>query len=205
MRKALVLGILLVLALLALALGRQDVPNAVGGGFLTFPRSVTDQSGLVVFSHLVHVSNLGFGCIDCHTDLFPFSRDSFSMADNFAGRACGACHSDASPRAAPTTMVAAFGVSQCTSCHAGKANTFATNGPGPVTFDHEPHLVSAGYSCGTCHLALFPRDFMAGIDMAFPHDANPVACATCHNGTTTSPNNEVAFSASECLVCHKTS
>ncbi|MBI3961122.1 MAG: hypothetical protein HY335_00080 [Deinococcus sp.] len=220
-----VIAAVLLSGVLALAWAQQQpqgaAANAVGGGYIVFPSTLESDIGIVIFSHLVHVTQLGFSCNNCHPSLFPFRKSTaeqlnFMFRDIVAGRACGACHRLDDPVASPTTGRVAFPVDlaqldTCGLCHAGMANTFQTRGPGPVTFDHNPHLIQAGYSCGSCHggaSALgYPRRFTETLtpSMPFPHaGAESVSCATCHDGATVSPNNVVAFDVvSDCFRCHQ--
>jgi c(7)-type cytochrome triheme protein len=70
----------------------------------------------VLFSHKVHVEEIGFSCEACHDGIFEMSalsvqeKDDFTMDSLYKGKYCGACH-DGSMAFASNT--------QCARCHIG--------------------------------------------------------------------------------------
>lgn len=69
----------------------------------------TKNMPVVTFPHLIHTEWLG--CKNCHDKIFVAKRGAnpMSMADIFAGKACGRCHGKV-----------AFPLNQCFVCHNGK-------------------------------------------------------------------------------------
>ncbi len=88
------------------ALSRDD------GGDIHYTKPVVG----VIFSHEVHVDDLGFGCGDCHD--YPFEMEALAAQDdpNFTmeglaeGEYCGMCHDGETAFSSET---------RCASCHEG--------------------------------------------------------------------------------------
>ena len=116
-------------------------------------------------------------CLTCHAD----------KAQHNAGPACADCHVFKEAGAAGTA--------------AGKpgAITFPAdpNSPGPVTFDHAPHLAK-GLKCADCHPQYFKMQ-RGGVKLGMEEMGKGKACGACHNG-------KKAFGVEDgdrCLSCHK--
>jgi len=107
------LGLLLVLATVALAFGGQAFgeDGDEDGGTIVFTQPVK----AVIFEHKNHIEQ-GLECDSCHDDLFEMetgaaeSKDDFTMAALYEGKYCGACHDGDMAFASNT---------RCTVCHIG--------------------------------------------------------------------------------------
>ena len=96
-----------------------DSANAAGNAY-GVPDDIYYTKGVesVVFSHNVHVGQLGFKCSGCHTSLFQMkaksveSKPDFNMAGLAAGKYCGSCHNSSGQAAFSST-------DQCARCHQG--------------------------------------------------------------------------------------
>ena len=65
---------------------------------------------------------------------------------------------------------------------------------GNVTFSHENHVTTGGFSCTECHPSLFGTK--AKIKAQAPHKKQGATCGTCHNG-------KKAFDLKkDCNACH---
>ena len=71
----------------------------------------------VIFSHKLHVEDMGFNCTNCHSDIFKMhignaekEPESFVMESLYRGEYCGACHDGEQAFASDT---------RCTTCHIG--------------------------------------------------------------------------------------
>ncbi|GAB4556312.1 MAG: hypothetical protein Tsb0017_10020 [Geothermobacteraceae bacterium] len=82
------------------------------GGDIYFTKPVKS----VLFSHDVHVDQLGFDCESCHDGLFEYEAgaaeqsDDFTMESLYQGNYCGACHDGDTAFASNT---------RCATCHVG--------------------------------------------------------------------------------------
>jgi c(7)-type cytochrome triheme protein len=177
------------------------------GGDIVYTKPVKS----VLFSHKLHVEDLGLSCEMCHPKLFEMqalhAQDSpdFTMNALYKGKYCGACHNGKTAFASNT---------QCARCHNGvkgyeaaleraKIDPSAGAAQGPDTFTigkgdsevkfvHDTH--TANFKCGECHTKLFA--FKKGQDkitMAQIYEGK--FCGACHNG-------KKAFASSECSKCH---
>ncbi len=65
--------------------------SRIGGGDILFEPK---KAGKVVFSHELHIADVGFSCTDCHTKIYiNRAKDrSYSMKEMYDGKSCGACH-----------------------------------------------------------------------------------------------------------------
>uniref|UniRef100_A0A831XLE4 Cytochrome c7-like domain-containing protein n=1 Tax=Geobacter metallireducens TaxID=28232 RepID=A0A831XLE4_GEOME len=81
----------LVVPAFMLALAATPALAVVGGGDVTF---TVKGAGNVVFSHEMHVSDMGQKCRECHPRIFLDSRRSkhVTMKAMGKGKSCGACH-----------------------------------------------------------------------------------------------------------------
>ncbi len=76
----------------------------------------TEPVEAVLFSHKVHVEDMGFDCDACHDSLFGMSsleaqkNADFNMQGLYDGKYCGGCHTEGGAFAADT---------QCARCHIG--------------------------------------------------------------------------------------
>ncbi|MBI1920610.1 MAG: cytochrome c3 family protein [Geobacter sp.] len=63
----------------------------VGGGDITLKGG---KAGDVLFSHDVHVTDVGLGCKECHTKLYLNTKKHrhVTMKQMGMGKSCGACH-----------------------------------------------------------------------------------------------------------------
>lgn len=86
--------------------------DSTGGGDILFSEPVKG----VLFSHAVHVGEMGFDCDSCHDDLFQMeagaaqTQPDFNMKALYEGRYCGSCHDGETAFSAGT---------RCASCHIG--------------------------------------------------------------------------------------
>jgi c(7)-type cytochrome triheme protein len=164
----------------------------------------------VVFSHKVHVGDVGLGCDMCHSGLFEPTalkaqeKGDFTMDSLYKGKYCGACHDGKAAFASNT---------QCARCHIGvkgfdeagkkgKETTTGIQGPkevitlgagaSAVPFSHQSH--ARMNKCGDCHSALFPmKKGTTKVTMDALYQGK--LCGSCHNGKT-------AFSSNDCARCH---
>ncbi len=69
----------------------QMVSGRVGGGDIVYK---PEKARNVIFSHEVHVKDIGLKCTECHDSIFTTKekRKNFTMADMRKGLSCGACH-----------------------------------------------------------------------------------------------------------------
>lgn len=76
----------------------------------------TEPVAAVLFSHKIHVEDMGFDCDSCHDSLFEMSslaaqeKPDFNMQGLYDGKYCGGCHTEGGAFAANT---------QCARCHIG--------------------------------------------------------------------------------------
>ncbi len=129
MRKLLLL--LLAAGLLALAAGGAT-PSASEGVFHGGDVIYTEPVKSVIFSHAIHVEEIGLSCQMCHPDLFMMSNlqaqenDDFIMQSLYDGKYCGACHDGSWAFASDT---------QCARCHIGVKGFEALSGMGEEDTD----------------------------------------------------------------------
>ena len=66
---------------------------------------------------------------------------------------------------------------------------------GKVTFHHDTHVETMGFSCTECHPSIFEtKEKHKSLKMS--HKRQATSCGTCHNG-------KAAFDlTSNCYVCH---
>ncbi|RMF45134.1 MAG: hypothetical protein D6751_07825 [Deltaproteobacteria bacterium] len=102
--------ICLLLAGVALVAGSATAGDH--GGDIHFTRPVE----AVLFSHDIHVDQLGFDCDSCHDGLFEYEAGAaeqngdFTMESLYGGGYCGACHDGETAFASDT---------RCATCHEG--------------------------------------------------------------------------------------
>jgi c(7)-type cytochrome triheme protein len=166
---------------------------------------ILKETGDFMFSHRVHVEDMGLDCDSCHPDLFKQKRGAAEAAGDYTmksleeGKYCGACHDGDT----------AFGVKDpetCITCHGSdmkQPGTIVFEKPvKAVVFDHKKHTEDIGLACSDCHNDLFkmkmgnaeeqPEKFVmealyAGKYCGGCHDgesafASDTKCATCHIG-----------------------
>lgn len=138
----------------------------------------------LVFSHTLHVGELGAACVDCHTA----ATTSRSVVDRLTPGedACRTCHAIDRARPAGT---GAGPATACVACHPGYepgASVARIFIPTPhLKFSHAAHATTA---CRTCH------GDMTKVDLA-TRDHLPAmeTCLTCHDGVR---------AANACTTCH---
>ena len=103
------------LALVAVTAGAPTLSADEGvfhGGDIIYTKPVMS----VIFSHAIHVEDIGLGCDMCHPDLFNMASlaaeqyEDFTMQSLYDGKYCGACHDGSWAFASDT---------QCARCHIG--------------------------------------------------------------------------------------
>lgn len=174
-----------VLATATLNIASTTNPRIVTGGEIQYKSSY--------FSHESHVG-MGFGCQDCHVDIFAFetgemlTRPDFSMQAMYDGKFCGTCHDGST--AFPSDR-------DCTSCHNNPGGDIIYTEPVVgVIFSHEDHNF---FGCESCHEGLFPMEALEtqkadNFNMEALYDG--LYCGTCHDG-------QMAFAANtRCASCH---
>jgi c(7)-type cytochrome triheme protein len=178
------------------------------GGFIAFPAA--GNAGPVLFSHRAHSDRKGgFSCVRCHV---PASAGAMpvTMDEIRKGRECGACHDGKT--GLTDGHGAASSIQNCGACHMPAGDIIiALNRMDPVAFSHARHMgvdsktkvyLSNGFSCSSCHPALFERVAKGPIGMEVPHENG--GCAQCHNGKKRTDGMPAAFAAdTRCLTCHR--
>lgn len=63
----------------------------IGGGDILFEPK---KAGKVIFSHELHIADVGLSCTDCHIKIYiNRAKDKrYSMEEMYQGKSCGACH-----------------------------------------------------------------------------------------------------------------
>ncbi|MCI5223044.1 MAG: hypothetical protein D3924_10310 [Candidatus Electrothrix sp. AR4] len=155
-----------------------------------------------LFSHEVHVSGMGFGCVDCHSGIFEQAAGTakavgdFNMASFAEGKYCGACHDGST----------AFSVKEeasCKRCHGSdmkQPRTIVFEKPvKAVVFNHTMHTDTIGLACADCHDGLFKMKMGSSEeqpDFTMESIYKGKYCGGCHNGN-------MAFNAkTQCIKCH---
>jgi len=161
------------------------------------------ESEEYMFSHRVHVEDMGLDCDSCHPDIFQQKRGAAVAAGDYTmksleeGKYCGTCHDGDT----------AFGVTEpetCVTCHGSdmkQPKTIVFDKPvKAVIFDHTMHTEDMGLACTDCHNELFKMKM--GNAEAHPEEFTMEAlyagkyCGACHDG-------ENAFASdTKCATCH---
>jgi c(7)-type cytochrome triheme protein len=191
--------------ILALSLSATGEEEKFYGGDILFTKPVKS----VLFSHVVHTGELGFGCVTCHNGIFEMKKGAseeagdFTMKALYEGKYCGACHNGEMAFSSDT---------QCARCHTGvkgerrfpeelqKASDYLKpegpiqmgEGATGVSFSHQSH--ASIFGCSECHPETFSLERGgSGITMDGIYQGG--FCGKCHNG-------ETAFSTDGCASCH---
>lgn len=113
MKKTILISAVLVAGLIsAFAMSGTARGEVFHGGDIMYSVPVK----AVLFSHAVHVEDLGMGCEMCHPAVFDMvarlaeQSADFTMAGLAEGKYCGACHNGAFAFSSET---------QCARCHVG--------------------------------------------------------------------------------------
>ena len=112
MKKTLILMLVTLVAALAYSSALLYAEGVFHGGDVIYTKPVAS----VIFSHAIHVEDIGLGCQMCHPDLFMMSNlsaqenEDFTMQALTDGKYCGACHNGSWAFASDT---------QCARCHIG--------------------------------------------------------------------------------------
>lgn len=146
------------------------------------------EGGTVVFSHDKHFKALlpkdsvsGDSCTICHTTIYNTrGKRTFTMAEMYKGRSCGACHGKR-----------AFSLSKCGVCHTVKDVTYRVFPTGDVVFPHTVHI--SKIQCDVCHPRLFKAGRNRPVGMAAMEKGK--SCGACHKG-------KKAFALEDCSRCH---
>jgi len=170
-----------------------------------FPSDIAyGETGMgVVFSHEMHVETMGYGCGDCHTEIFKLREGAareegdFVMNTMYEGKYCGHCHNG-------ETAFDASDYGNCGTCHNGATPEEAWKLVGPeedimlgfegskARFSHAVHQEMFG--CAECHTDIFPIKFTETIT-SMDEISEGKSCGTCHNGN-------MAFAPDDCGTCH---
>jgi c(7)-type cytochrome triheme protein len=198
-----ILGAFALIFLLAGAAAHADDEEKVKTS--PYPVDITyGQTGMsVVFSHEVHVDTMGYGCADCHEEIFELKAyaaregGDFVMNAMYQGKFCGHCHDG-------DTAFDASEFTSCGTCHNGATGGGSVKVVGPeddlmlgvegskARFSHVTHQEMFG--CAECHTATFPIKFTQTVtSMDEIYDGR--ACGSCHNG-------DFAFGPDDCSACH---
>jgi c(7)-type cytochrome triheme protein len=164
MKKVLIMSLVALSAtfILSSALFAGDVFH---GGDTIYTKPVK----AVIFSHKVHVEDIGYECGKCHDSLFEMQslkaqeNEDFTMQGLYDGKYCGACHAVFFSH---KLHVQDKGLG-CSMCHEGLSGRQKAPKSTKSKIDS---LVDKDKSCGNCH------DVGA---MAFASDTQ---CARCHIG-----------------------
>jgi len=104
--------ICLICGLVLLIAGYGFAGDVDHGGDIHFKKPVVG----VLFSHALHVDELGLECDSCHDGLFEYeagaaeAKDDFTMKSLAEGNYCGACHDGSTAFSSET---------RCADCHEG--------------------------------------------------------------------------------------
>ncbi|HEB02576.1 MAG TPA: hypothetical protein ENI12_05010 [Nitrospirae bacterium] len=128
MKKTLIPMLVTLVAVLAYSSAPLNAEGVFHGGDVIYTKPVMS----VIFSHAIHVEDIGLGCQICHPDLFMMSSlaaeeyDDFTMQALTDGKYCGACHDGSWAFASDT---------QCARCHIGVKGFEALSGRGEEDTD----------------------------------------------------------------------
>jgi c(7)-type cytochrome triheme protein len=119
MKRLIILASTLILGLSALVLSeiteegvKYQESEEAGGPEIVYTKPVKG----VLFSHKLHVKELGLPCESCHTAIFEMEalksqrNPDFNMDSLYKGKYCGACHNGQTAFASNT---------KCATCHVG--------------------------------------------------------------------------------------
>jgi c(7)-type cytochrome triheme protein len=119
MKRVIILASTLILGLSGLVLSeiteegvKYQESEEAGGPEIVYTKPVKG----VVFSHKLHVKELGLPCESCHTTIFEMEafksqrNPDFNMDSLYKGKYCGACHNGQTAFASNT---------KCATCHVG--------------------------------------------------------------------------------------
>ena len=130
MKRTLILIAVVSLASLALfSVATFASEGVFHGGDILYSKPVK----AVLFSHRLHVEDMGFECDSCHDGLFGMvslgaeEKDDFNMEGLYAGKYCGGCHNGEMAFASDT---------QCARCHIGVKGYNAAKGEPGAKSDH---------------------------------------------------------------------
>lgn len=130
MKRLIILVMTLALAMpLFLAVVTYASDEVFHGGDVLYSNPVKS----VLFSHKLHVENMGFDCDACHDSLFEMAslaaeeQPDFNMQGLYDGKYCGGCHNGEMAFASST---------QCARCHIGVKGYNAMTGEGQDTEHH---------------------------------------------------------------------
>ena len=184
---------------LAVALGLICSAGVLAGDIDDMP---SDPEG-AMFSHQLHVVDMGQDCDSCHEDAFEqefgaaTAKGDYTMATLEEGKYCGICHDGDT----------AFGVKDpetCVSCHGSDMKppkTIVFSEPvKAVIFNHQMHTEDFGLECSSCHSDLFKMKM--GNAEKHPEEFTMKAlyagkyCGACHNG------DDAFASNTKCTTCH---
>ncbi len=133
------------------------------------------EKGVLLFSHMMHIEDLGAECITCH----PGAETSVKAEDwNMpTHEECMTCHDGDTAR------------EECTVCHGESEQGVAAPAAGrEYKFNHASHLAMEGKTCDSCHTGLDKTD------LAVPENLPPMeTCVSCHNDAQAPQN---------CEFCH---
>jgi len=124
MKRILILLVVMALASLTLfSVVTFAAEEVFHGGDVLYSKPVK----AVLFSHKLHVEDMGFDCESCHDKLFEMAslaaeeKPDFNMDGLYAGKYCGGCHNGEMAFASNT---------QCARCHIGVKGYEAITGEG---------------------------------------------------------------------------
>jgi len=138
--------------------------------------SQNDPRGDLIFSHVLHLTDAGMTCKDCHEaaeeSMVPTDRLLPTMDD------CSACHDVTDPNS-------------CVMCHRTPQDVVPVPYivPNYHFFNHEEHL-RADLNCGTCHTAAETSTQVTETAMLLPKMTD---CINCHRK---------AGQTLDCGACH---
>lgn len=124
------------------------------------PAQLLAAADRIVFSHQLHVEDMGLECTDCHASVAEATTAAASVRPKM--EECFACH-EADP---------------CTQCHTSEENPSATWAPTSaheLRFDHAAHLARSGIACATCHAG---AEASTQVDDALNPEMS--VCTGCH-------------------------
>ncbi len=133
-----------------------------------------DRAGALVFSHKLHIVDVGAECEDCHVDV----ESSRTSPDRLlpTHEQCEECHDVEEEE------------DECSMCH---GDSDPGEFPMPerlILFDHALHVVDEAFECATCHADIEESEETGAIVLPAME-----TCSDCHDD---------AAAPSECALCH---